>query len=409
MSSPARVVIVGASIGGLTAAETLRQEGFDGEIVLVGDEPHLPYTRPPLSKQILLGDWTPAHATILTAGQLDDLHIEIRTGCSAVGLDTEARVLQTSAGSMPYDELIIATGTMPRSHPLIPSASLRTMDDAIRVRDRMEAARRVAVVGSGILGSEVASAARARDAEALLIGRSGILSFGGAGTLLDAQLRSLHVANGVELALRTRILAARSTESGTTELVFEDGNAQTFDLVVTMIGSIPCTDWLASSSLDVTDGIGCDPHGSAADGVWAVGDVAAWFDPVRGRRVRIEHQSNAIEQAIGVATRIVHGTDSPQPVPLFWSEIHGARIQAYGRFAPERPLEDISDGDGTGPVYASRDAAGEVRGVIGWNTPPRAFRDARAAVVTAAPDLITHPTTTPSPAVAPPPALVPNP
>lgn len=390
MSSATRVVIVGASIGGLTAAETLRQEGFDGQIVLVGDEHHLPYTRPPLSKQILAGDWIPAQATILTAGQLDELHIEMRTGCTAVSLDVESRLLQTSAGAMVYDELIIATGAVPRTHPLIPSASLRTMDDAVRVRDRMEAARRVAVIGSGILGSEIASAACARDAEVLLVGRSGVLSFGGVGTLLHAQLSELHADNGVTLALSTRLVAARPSASGTTELIFDDGSAQTFDLVVTMIGSIPCTDWLTSSSLDISDGVGCDSHGSAADGVWAVGDVAAWFDPVRGGRARVEHQSNAIEQAIGVATRIVRGTESPQPVPLFWSEIHASRIHAYGRFAPERPLEEMPAGDGLGPVYASRDAAGEVRGIIGWNASPRTFRAARSAVVTTSPALVSN-------------------
>ncbi|MFK4729660.1 FAD/NAD(P)-binding oxidoreductase [Agromyces mediolanus] len=400
MSSPARVVIVGASIGGLTVAEALRDEGFDGEITLLGDEPHLPYTRPPLSKQILGGEWQPEQAAIRTATELDALGIRVLTGRRATGLDVGARTVHTADGALPFDELVIATGTEPRRHPVLAeAATLRTMDDALRLRERMDAARRVAVIGSGILGSEIASAARKRDAEVLLVGRSGLLGFGGVGTLLSAELVRLHEAHGVELALRTELVAARddgaaadpASAGGATTLEFADGTTRDVDLVVTMIGGTPRTDWLASSTLDLADGVACDRLGTAAPGVSAVGDVAAWFDPVSGRHRRVEHQSNAIEQAIAVAGRIAHGAEAPQPVPLFWSEIHGTRIHAYGWFDPERPLTELpTTAESAGTVSGSCDDAGALRGVVGWNAPPRDFRAARAAVVTTTRPLVPH-------------------
>lgn len=391
MTAPSRVVVVGASIGGLTAAETLRQEGFSGEIIVLGDEAHLPYTRPPLSKQILLGDWEPEQAAIRTKAELDDLDIRVRTGCTATDLDLETRTVHTTEGAMPFDELVIATGTGPRAHPLVPWApTLRTMDDALRLRDRVRAASRIAVIGTGILGSEIASAARAHDAETLLVGRSGTLGFGGVGTLLTSELARLHHDNGVELALGADIVAAAPLPSGGSDLTLGDGTTHRVDLAVALIGGAPRTDWLAASGLSVVDGIACDSDGIAAPGVSAVGDVAAWADPETGRHVRVEHQSNAIEQAIAVAMRLVHGTPTTRPVPLFWSEIHHTRIHAYGWFAPERALTGITEADGRISVYGSRDAEGRVHGVVGWNAAPRDFRTGRAAVLSSLPTLISQ-------------------
>ncbi|MBN9176528.1 MAG: NAD(P)/FAD-dependent oxidoreductase [Microbacterium sp.] len=377
-----RIVVVGASIAGLTVAETLRQEGFAGEIVLVGDEPHLPYTRPPLSKQILMGEWEPADAAIRTAAELDGLDIQVRTGCTAIGLDVAARTVHTTDGALAYDEVVIATGTEPRRHPTLPGAlMLRTMDDAVALRQRLRSARRVAVVGSGILGSEIASAARKHDADTLLIGRSGALGFGGVGTLLSKELIRLHEEHGVELALHTEIESMDASASGTSHLRLVGGGERAADLVVAMIGGSPRVAWLSGAGLDLADGVVCDVVGRAVPGVWAVGDVAAWTDPATGAPRRIEHQSYAIEQALSVALRLAHGAESPAPVPLFWSEIHGTRIQSYGWFDTTRPLADITgDDDARGRLYGSHDDDGELRGVVGWNATPRAFRAARAAI-----------------------------
>lgn len=383
MTRAARVVVVGASIGGLTAAETLRQEGFDGEIVLIGDERHLPYNRPPLSKQILLGDWEPHQAAIRTAAEAADLAIELRTSCSALALDVAAHLVRTTQGEIAFDELVIATGSEPRRHPLLSTAlTLRTMDDALALRDEMRSARRVGIVGAGVLGSEVASAARKNDTDVVLVGRSGALRFGAVGTLLSKRLVALHQNHGVRLRLSESILGAERTANGT-RVLLADGD-ETVDLLVAMIGSTPRTAWLASSALRIADGIVCDSAGRAAPGVSAVGDVAAWEDPFTGLPARVEHQSNAIEQAIAVAIRIVRGQLGTAPVPLFWSEIHGTRIQACGWFPSDRTLVSPAGEDAPSPsLLQSTDDEGRVRGVVGWDAAPREFRAARGTVLTA--------------------------
>ena len=377
MGASPRIVIVGASIGGLTAAETLRQEGFDGQIVLIGDERHRPYNRPPLSKQIINGEWEPDDAGIRSESEIDDLGIDLRTSCAAEALDVAGRVLHTTQGEIPFDELIIATGTEPRSHPLVPTAlTLRTMDDALAIRDGLRSARRVAVIGPGILGSEIASAARKNGSDTQLIGRSGTLTFGGVGALLSPRLLELHEAHGVELALNAEIVGA-SAAAGGTSILFADGSSERADLVVAMIGGAPRTQWLLSSGLTVDNGVVCDGTGSAAPGISAVGDVAAWRDPYTGTPVRVEHQSNAIEQAIAVALRLVHDEQVSRPVPLFWSELHGTRINAFGWFDQGLPFEPMDDSPA---VLVSRDGTGRVHGAVGWAAPPREFRVARAAV-----------------------------
>lgn len=382
MTSPHRVVTVGASVGGITVAETLRQEGFGGELVVIGDERHRPYLRPPLSKQILLGEWEPEQAAIHTLDRTEELDIDLRTGCVATQLDVAGRIVRTTQGDVSYDELVIATGSEPRPHPLLPTAlTLRTMDDALALRDGLRSAKRVGVIGAGVLGSEIASAARKYGAETLLIGRSATLSFGGVGALLSSRLIRLHQEHGVELALSTAVAGATPSGGGTT-IEFSDGRTEHVDLVVSMIGATPRTAWLTSSALTVADGVVCDTVGRAAPGVSAVGDVAAWEDPFTGRPARVEHQSNAIEQAIAVALRIVHGELATQPAPLFWSEIHGAKIHAYGWFDQTSPLVAVDGGSAEeSTVLLSRDDRDHVRGAIGWNAPPREFRTARAAVL----------------------------
>ncbi|MBO1741552.1 NAD(P)/FAD-dependent oxidoreductase [Leifsonia sp. TF02-11] len=391
MSVPARIVIVGASVGGVTAAEALRQDGFTGEIVLVGDEPHHPYLRPPLSKQVLLGVWGPEETATHTAGQLDELGVELRVCCVATGLDVAGRTVHTSLGDVRYDEVIIATGSRPRRHPLVPTAlTLRTVEDAQALRAGLEAAHRIAVIGAGVLGSEIVSAARKHGTDALMIGRTATLTFGGVGGLLSDRLIQLHRRHGAELALDTVALGTVAMGERT-GIVLADGRLEVADVVVSAIGATPRTEWLSSSTLTVADGVVCDSAGRAAPGVSAVGDVAAWEDPFTGKASRVEHQTNAIEQAIAVAARIVKGEYGSQPAPFFWSEVHGTRIRAYGWFDTAHPLVAADEGSSTNDasVLLSHDSAERLRGVVGWDASPREFRTARAAVVPA-PAFTTH-------------------
>lgn len=390
MTSRHRIVVVGASLAGLSVAEGLRLEGFDGEILLVGDEPHLPYSRPPLSKQVLLDDWEPERSIFKSTRELDELGIEFRGSTVATGLDTHNRVVITDAGVEHYDDVVIATGT--RARRVWGDASvltLRTLDDATAMRAELRRAGRVAVLGAGVLGSEIASAARRLGGDVTLIGRSPWVSFGAVGAALSAQLANLHRENGIDLRLASTVQSV-ATSSGGAQVSFDDGSTVGADVVISAIGGIASTEWLSDSGLALTDGVACDHRGVAAPGVYAVGDVAAWADPITGISRRVEHQSSAIEQAMAVATTIVHDRDSTAPVPFFWSEIHGARIKAYGWFDAQHPLVELDVAANDGPVLLGSQEDGRTRGIIAWNLPPKAFRKARGLVDAAIPVLDSH-------------------
>ncbi len=372
------VVVVGAGVAGVTCAEALRAAGHDGPITLVGAEPHAPYARPPLSKQVLDGSWDPSRSVLRTTAELDGLDVTLRTDATATALDPAAHVVTVDGARLHYDVLVVATGVEP-VRPELPGIEhafvLRTLDDAVALRSAWTRAERVAVVGTGVLGSEIASAARHQGHEVALVGRSGLLSFGTVGTLLSERLGELHRGHGVDL--RADAGARRITTDG---LVLGDGSGLPADLVVAATGGRPRTSWLTTSGLTVRDGVCCDDHGRAAPDVYAIGDVARWTDPVTGRSTRVEHQTNAIEHALSVAATITGAEPFPPPIPFFWSEVHGVRIQAVGTFDPARPLDPWQD---DGDVLFQHDGA-TTTGVVGWGA-PRAFRRARAELTRTVP------------------------
>lgn len=418
-AADARIVIVGASVAGITCAESLRAEGFAGRITVLGAETEPPYNRPPLSKQVLSGEFGAAETRILPAGNLASIDVELLLGVRATGLDLAGRrlLLASDGGAggggvddeLAFDELVIATGVRPRRlHGVrrLPGVhELRTLDDALRLRAELAAAARVVVVGSGILGSEVSVAARKLGADVTLVGRTDMLRLGQVGSRLSARLINLHRAAGVRLRLGAVVTDVVGTDVVGTERVqgvaLADGEFLPADVVVTAIGCVPAVDWLTDAALgggalDLADGVVCDEHGAAAPGVWAIGDVAAWRDPATGVAARAEHQLGAIEQAQAVARLLATGDVSPRPLPFFWSELSGARIQAYGTFAGGGPLVTVAGDDSTGGasigydstggatarfVAESRDPSGIVTGVVGWNM-PRDFRSARSRVGT---------------------------
>lgn len=381
-SDARRIVIVGASVAGLTTVETLRAGGFTGSVTLIGEEDHMPYGRPPLSKQVLTGDWSPDRAELSGAAELAALDVRILRGRRATGLDLRHRSVFVGGDAVPYDLLVIATGVIARrmegTNGLAGVHCLRTVDDAMTLRSELASATRVVVVGAGVLGSEIAAAVRKSGIEVSLVGRTAELRLGQLGGHLSCRLADLHRANGVDLRLGVGVRAVLG--AGRASAVrLSDGSVISTEVIVAAIGSLPATKWLEDSGLKLADGILCDADGLAAPDVYAVGDVARWRDDETGAFTRAEHYLGAIEEARSVARLIVTGQKSAAVVPFFWSELYGTRIQAYGRFPADTPLTAIAGDPNDARFVAESVIDDRTVGVVGWNM-PREFRVARAGM-----------------------------
>ena len=346
-----RIVIVGASLAGLRAAETLRDRGFDGTLTLVGDEPHRPYDRPPLSKQLLQGTWEPEQTFFRRKDGYDALGLDMRLGVRATSADLRARRVALSDGtSADYDGLIIATGarvrTLPGINPRPGLLTLRNLDDALALRESLAAAPRVAIVGAGFIGLEVAASCRARGVdvtaiEALPVPLAPIL-----GPTLGDMIAAMHRDHSVDL--RTGVTVADVYgESRVQGLSLSDGSRVEADLVVVGIGVAPNTEWLEGSGLLLDNGIECNGSCEAAPGVYAAGDVARVANQWYGESPRIEHWSNAVEQGVHAAESLLAGPGAGtffSSVPYFWSDQYDRKIQFIGR---ARPHDEVLVVDGS--------------------------------------------------------------
>ncbi|GAA2645132.1 NAD(P)/FAD-dependent oxidoreductase [Streptomyces lunalinharesii] len=416
------IAVVGASAAGITAVEALRRAGWTGPLTLIGDEPHLPYDRPPLSKQLLHGAWEPARLLLRTAEQLAPLDLDLRLGTRATGLDVATRTLTLDDGQrLACAGVIIATGvaarTLPAADGLTGVFTLRTLDDALALRDRLSGpARRLVVVGNGVLGCEAAAVARELGHEVTLVGREPVPMAAAVGPGIGELLADEHRARGVRLV--TGDVAAFETASETADATADrpaqvdgvrlaDGSLLAADLVLLAIGSEPAVGWLADPALDTADGLGCDAYCAAAPGIYAAGDVARWEHPVHGRPLRFEHRMNATEQAMAAARNLVaeltaeaaaHGTAEagadgarpPErqpfaPVPYFWSDQYGLKLQAYGlTTGADQVQTTVLDRDARRAV-ALFGRAGRAVGVLACALPPRQLRALRALVATPLP------------------------
>ncbi len=377
MQPPGAIVVVGASLAGLRAVEELRRAGFAGTITLIGDETRLPYDRPPLSKQVLAGEWDPARVELLGPDRVAELDVSIRTGQAAIGLDLAGRRVLLDGDDIAYDGLIIATGarvrTLPRTAGMKGVFGLRTLDDAMALRGSLEAGpARVAVVGAGFIGAEVAATARQRGLEVTVVEALPQPLARVLGDEMGSVCADLHRDHGVELRLGVgvdRVLGEGHVEG----LALADGTTVEATVVVVGIGVVPNTEWLADSGLTIDNGVVCDETGLAAPGVVAAGDVARWPNPAfGGELMRVEHWDNAVEQAGHVARRLlVADADAVPyaPIPYFWSDQYDRKIQLAGRPGPDDDVQVVVGSVAERRFVALYGRDGRLRAGLGMNRP----------------------------------------
>jgi NADPH-dependent 2,4-dienoyl-CoA reductase/sulfur reductase-like enzyme len=378
------VAVVGASLAGLRAIEELRAAGFDGRITAVGAEAHLPYDRPPLSKQVLAGAWEPDATMLAPVGaSIEGLDVEWRLGSAATGLDLARRRVDLADGTaVDFDGLVIATGASVRhlpGQPHLPGIhTLRTLDDCLALKADLDASpQRVVVVGAGFIGAEVAATARGKGLDVTVLEALAVPLERVLGPAIGAVCADVHREHGVDLRLSTGVEGFVGTDR-VEGVVLSDGSTVAADVVVVGVGVAPNTSWLAGSGIHIDNGVVCDETCLAAPGVVAAGDVARWpnrrFDEV----MRVEHWDNAQDQGAHAARRLLHG-DAPgaepyEPVPWFWSDQYDRKIQLAGRSGPEDEVAIVDGSLEERRFVALYGRAGRLVGVLGFNRPAPVMR-----------------------------------
>lgn len=375
-----RVVIVGASLAGLRAAEELRTQGHTGAVTIVGDEPHRPYDRPPLSKQVLAGAKPPESTALAVAGgSLDALDLDWRLGESATSLDLADRTVLLGGGErLPYDGLVIATGASPKRLPgtdhLDGVHTLRTLDDCEAIRAALVASpRRVAVVGAGFIGAEVAATCRGLGIEVSLIEALPVPLERGLGPAMGAVVADLHRDHGVDVRLGVGVVLIEGGDR-VERVRLTDGSVLDVDLVVIGIGVGPNTGWLEGSGLTIDNGVVCDATCLAAPGVVAAGDVARWPNRRFGEDMRVEHWDNAIAMGTHAAHTLLGDALAYEPVPWFWSDQYDRKIQLAGRAGPDDTVEVVSGSVEDRKFVALYGRDDKVVGVLGMSQPARVMK-----------------------------------
>ena len=370
------VSIVGASLAGYWAAETLRRDGFEGRISLIGDEPHAPYDRPPLSKRFLAGDLDDDRLPLTTAEKLADLGLEMRLGCRATGLDVATRTLEVDGVAEPYDGLLIATGARCRNLPgtagLAGVHTLRTRDDAEAIRDALaNGARQVVVVGAGFIGAEVASTAIGRGAEVTMV-EALEAPFGRVlGVEMGAVMADVHRRHGVDLRTGVGVDEVLGDDR-LAGVRLADGATLEADLLVVGIGVVPNTDWLEGSGLTLDDGVVCDETCLAAPDVAAAGDVARWANPRYGEVMRVEHWDNAVQQGVHAARRLLQSDEEATPyapVPWFWTDQYDRKVQLAGRPHTDDEVRVVAGSTAEHRFAAFYGRDGRFTAALGMNRP----------------------------------------
>ena len=364
--------------GGLAAARTaeqLRRSEYTGPVTIVSDEVHLPYDRPPLSKEVLRKE---VDDTALKPREwYDENNITLRLGSAAARLDTDGQTVTLDDGTaVAYEELVIATGLVPRRIPALPDLEgirvLRSLDESLALREHASAARHAVIVGAGFIGCEVAASLRSVGVDVVLVEPQPQPLAAVLGEQIGELVARLHRDEGVDVRLGVGVTEVRG-EGHVDTVVLTDGTELPADLVVIGIGSRPATEWLDGSGIDVDNGVLCDEAGrTSVPNVWALGDVASWRDPL-GHQARVEHWSNVADQARVVVPAML-GQEVPDitVVPYFWSDQYDVKIQCLGEPQATDIVHLVEDDGRKFLAYYERD--GVLVGVVGGGLPGKVMK-----------------------------------
>jgi NADPH-dependent 2,4-dienoyl-CoA reductase/sulfur reductase-like enzyme len=371
-----RIAIVGASLAGMRAATTLREQGFSGSITVVGDEPHPPYDRPPLSKHFLAGKWDEARIALVASDKLDALSLDLRLGHKAVFFDSDAHEVELDDGSrVRFDKALVATGSHPRLLPgteLSPSVmTLRTLDDSRRLASLICPGSRIVVVGGGFIGSEVAATAIGLGADVTVLEALEVPLGRVLGLEVGSACAALHRDHGVDVRTGTGVAGVTEGDDGA-RVALADGATIESDVVVVGIGIVPTVDWLVGSGLEIDDGVVVDSTLHATDDVLAAGDVARWPDLQYGVTVRSEHWTNAAEQGAVAAHNLLAGRAAAEPyrpVPYIWSDQYDIKIQVLGSPRPDDTVEVVDGSIEEGRFVAVYGRQNLLTAAVGFGRP----------------------------------------
>ncbi|MGW7484103.1 NAD(P)/FAD-dependent oxidoreductase [Nonomuraea muscovyensis] len=375
MTAGQRVVVVGASLAGVNAVHGLRAAGFAGRVSVVGAEPHVPYDRPPLSKQSLLG----------TEPRALDVHddAEWLLGRRAMSVDLASRVVELDGGAgLGFDGLVIATGAEAVRPPWRDVVALRTLDDCRALRAALDGgAGHVVVVGAGFVGAEVAASCRAQGVAVTVADELDLPLARSCGPLVGEVLAALHREHGARLELGVKVAAVHEGgRAGRHEVELADGRVLAADVVVAGLGACPATGWLSGSGLALDDGVLCDETLLAAPGVVAAGDVCRRPSRAFGTSLRVEHWTNAVEQGEYAGRRLhaaLSGGPAPEPfdaVPYLWTEQYGHTVQMFGCPEPGDEIHVVHGDPAARRFAAVHVRGGVVRAVTGMDCPARVRR-----------------------------------
>jgi 3-phenylpropionate/trans-cinnamate dioxygenase ferredoxin reductase subunit len=350
--TPETIVVVGTSLAGLRAVEALRRDDYPGRIVAIGAEPHLPYDRPPLSKQFLKGDWDEDRLALRRDG-VEELDVDWRLGVGARALDVAGRAVELEGGErVAYDRVLIATGSVARSLPFGEALGgvhvLRSLEDSRGLRDDLSDASQVLIVGAGFIGMEVAATCRQRGLAVTVVEPLAEPLIRGLGAELGAWVGARHAEEGVTIRCGVGVEGFEGNRR-VERAKLTDGTSIEADVVVVGIGARPATEWIESSGVELEDGVVCDAAGAtSAPNVFAAGDCARW------QGVRLEHWTNAVEQGTHVAARMLRGESAGplEHLPYVWTDQFELRLQIAGQIQP---------GDAMHVCHGSLDPEGERR------------------------------------------------